>query len=124
MRARPGSHPSSRAAVVALASLLVAGLLSVGPARAHTFTKSDGNDVPGKLDIRASTISHTSTSIVFRIRTYETWTPASLQDDSFLFVGTRGNRALRQDAPASSENRISTSYRCVPGLAEVGFGVV
>jgi hypothetical protein len=72
MGERPRPHPSSRAAVLALASLLVAGLLSVGPARAHSFTKSDGNDTPGRLDIRSSNVSHTSTSIAFKIRTYET----------------------------------------------------
>ena len=97
MRARPGPHPSSRAAVVALASLLVAGLLSVGPARAHTFTKTDGNDSPGKLDIRSSTVSHTSTSIVFKIRTYQTWTPASLQNDSFLLVQIDKNNDRRYE---------------------------
>ena len=86
MRARPRPHPASRAAVLALASLLVAGLLSVGPASGHTFTKPDGNDSRGKLDIRTSTVSHTATSIVFKIRTYDAWTPASLQDDSYLAV--------------------------------------
>lgn len=97
MRARPRPHPASRAAVLALASLLVAGLLSVGPARAHTFTKTDGNDVPGKLDIAASTVSHTSSSIVFKIRTYQTWTPASLQNDSFLLVQIDKNNDRRYE---------------------------
>jgi hypothetical protein len=100
MRPRPGSHLSSRAAAVALASLLVAGLLSVGPATAHVFTKTDGNDTRSKLDIRASTVSHTSTSVVYKIRTYESWTPASLQNDSSLvvFIDKNNDRAYERCA--------------------------
>jgi hypothetical protein len=97
MRARPGTHTFSRAAVAALMSLLVAGLLSIGSAKAHTFTKSDDNDTPGKLDIRASTVSHTATSIVFKIRTYESWTPASLRSDSVLVVQIDKNNDRRYD---------------------------
>ena len=109
MRARPGSHPSSRAAVVALASLLVAGMLSVGPASAHSFTKSDGNDSPGKLDIRSSNVSHTSTSIVFKIRTYEPWTPASLQDDSFLVVQIDKNNEAHSKSGSQLQGRLRTA---------------
>ena len=47
-----------RPLLAAAASLLVAGLVSTGPASAHTFTKTDGNDSPGKLDIRTASVGH------------------------------------------------------------------
>ena len=70
-----------------LAFTMVAGLLSGGPAVAHTFTKSDGNDSKGRLDLRSVTVSHSPTgAIVYRFVTFERWKPKMLGPDSFLLV--------------------------------------
>jgi len=66
--------------------LLVSSLIPAGPAAAHVFTKLDGNDSPGKLDLRSAAVSHTSTSVVHRISTYNAWTPQSLGNDSFFVI--------------------------------------
>jgi hypothetical protein len=66
--------------------LLVSGLLPAGPAAAHVFSKLDGNDSSGKLDLRSAAVSHTSTSVVHRISTYNAWTPRSLGNDSFFVI--------------------------------------
>lgn len=41
-----------RLLLVAFALVLIASLLSVGPAAGHTFMRTDGKDSPGRLDIR------------------------------------------------------------------------
>jgi hypothetical protein len=70
-----------------IAFSLVAGLLGGGPAVAHTFTKSDGNDVKGKLDIRSVTVSHTATgAVVYRFRTYNSWTARELGPRRSFFI--------------------------------------
>ncbi len=75
-----------RPLLAAAASLLVAGLVSTGPASAHTFTKTDGNDSPGKLDIRTASVGHGNNNVVHTVRTFEGWTPKSLGNDSFFIV--------------------------------------
>jgi hypothetical protein len=75
---------SSAFLLVEIAFLLA--LSSVGPAGAHTFTKADGNDSPGKLDIRSATVTHASTGVIYKIVTYDRWTPRSLESDSFFLV--------------------------------------
>jgi hypothetical protein len=72
--------------VAAIAFLLVSGLLTVGPASAHTFRKTDGNDSPGKLDIRSASVGHATNRVVHTVQTYEGWTPKSLGNDSFFIV--------------------------------------
>lgn len=66
--------------------LLVSSLIPAGPAAAHVFTMLDGNDSPGKLDLRSAAVSHTSTSVVHRITTFNAWTPQSLGNDSFFVI--------------------------------------
>jgi hypothetical protein len=66
---------------------LSATLLSALPAEAHSFTKSDGNDSPSKIDLRSVSVSHTSTGVVHKVRTWNSWTPVSLQHDSFFVIG-------------------------------------
>jgi hypothetical protein len=91
-----GGLPSSRRLLLVLAALLiVAGLLSAGPAAAHTFTRTDGNDSPSKLDLQSVSVSHTSTGVVHKFKTFASWTPRSLGDDSFFVVGIN-----RDDDPA------------------------
>jgi hypothetical protein len=81
------SHRASRKLTLAiLASLLVTGLFSAGPAAAHTVTRTDGNDSPGKLDLRSTSVSHTSTGVVHKVTTYGTWTAPSLGNDSFFII--------------------------------------
>jgi hypothetical protein len=75
-----------RSFLAALAFLLLTGLLSTGPAAAHNFTKTDGNDSPGKIDLKAVSVSHTSTSVVHKVQTFNAWTPQSLGDDSFFII--------------------------------------
>ena len=70
-----------------LAFSMVVGLLSGGPAVAHTFTKFDGNDSKGRLDIRSLTVSHTVTgAVVYKFRTYDSWRARDLGRNSFLLV--------------------------------------
>jgi hypothetical protein len=52
MSRRSRAHPSRQLLVAAVGFGLVSGILSAGPAAAHNFTKLDGNDSPGKLDLR------------------------------------------------------------------------
>jgi hypothetical protein len=81
------SRPSARRPfLVAFALVLIAPLLSVGPAVGHNATRNDGNDSPGRLDIRSASVGHKNTSVVHTVRTYEGWTPRSLGNDSFLIV--------------------------------------
>ena len=78
---------SSRYLLAAIALLLVAGACLAGPASAHTFTRNDANDSASKIDLRSVSVSHTSTSVVHSVRTWNSWTPASLQHDSFFLIG-------------------------------------
>lgn len=84
------SSPPSR-------SSLLPALLSTAPAAAHTSTRNDGNDSPSKIDLKAVSVSHTSTGIVHKVQTYNSWTPASLQHDSFFVIG------INKDADARYE---------------------
>ncbi|HWL91575.1 MAG TPA: hypothetical protein VNP90_09460 [Actinomycetota bacterium] len=93
MSAHPRPHRSStRPLLAAVAFLLVAGLLSAGPVVAHTFTRNDGNDSPGKLDLRSVSVSHTPTGVVHKVRTYGTWTARSLGNDSFFIIQIDKNK--------------------------------
>lgn len=81
------SHRASRKLPLAvLASLLIAGLFSAGPAGAHAITRTDGNDSPGKLDLRSTSVSHTPTGVVHKVTTYGTWSARSLGNDSFFII--------------------------------------
>jgi hypothetical protein len=92
MHARRVPHPSSRAVVVALGMFLVAGLLSVGSASAHTFTKNDGNDTPGLLDLRSASVAHKPTAVVHSFRTFAGWAPSDLgRSSSGFFIGIDKN---------------------------------
>ena len=77
---------SSKHLLAAIALLLVWSL-PAGPASAHAFTRNDANDSASKIDLRSVSVSHTSTSVVHSLRTWNAWTPASLQHDSFFLIG-------------------------------------
>jgi hypothetical protein len=85
---RGGSAPRwSRQLLVATVGLvLLSAVLFSGTAAAHTFTKPDGNDSRGKLDLRSVSVSHTATGVVHRFQTYESWTAKSLGANSFFVV--------------------------------------
>jgi hypothetical protein len=80
------SRSSRRVLLAALGFVLVSGVLSAGPVAAHNFTKTDGNDSPGKLDLRSVTVSHTATGVVHKVTTYNSWTSRSLGADSFFII--------------------------------------
>jgi hypothetical protein len=77
------------AAVLGL--FLAAGVTLAPPSAAHSFTKSDANDSPGRLDIKSATVRHDGTTIVHQLKTYERWKPSSLGNDSFAFVAIDTN---------------------------------
>ena len=81
-RRRRSTRPLLAIAAVAIA---IAGLTGL-PAGAHSFTKNDGNDSPGKLDLRSVSVGHTRTAVVHTFRTYEPWTAKSLGADSYFLV--------------------------------------
>jgi hypothetical protein len=84
---------SSRHLLLAVVAFsLLTGLLTAGPAAAHKFTKIDGNDSPGKLDLRAVSVSHTATGLVHTFRTYGPWTAKSLGADSFFLIQIDKNK--------------------------------
>jgi hypothetical protein len=87
---------SSKYLLAAIALLLVWSL-PAGPASAHAFTRNDANDSASKIDLRSVSVSHTSTSLVHSVRTWNSWTPASLQHDSFFLIG------INKDADAAYE---------------------
>jgi hypothetical protein len=87
MSRRATVHRSSRQLLLAVVGLfLVSTLLPAGSATAHVFTKLDGNDSPGRIDLRSASVSHTPTGVVHRISTYNAWTPRSLGNDSFFVI--------------------------------------
>jgi hypothetical protein len=78
-------------------SLLAAGLFTAGPASAHNFTKSDGDDTRGLLDLRSASVAHTSTAVVHSFRTFAGWAPSELGRFSSAFViGIDKNNDARQ----------------------------
>jgi hypothetical protein len=93
-----GLHRSSRRVLlIVIAFLVLMALLSAGPVSAHTFTKIDGNDSPSKIDLKAVSVSHTSNSVVHKVQTYNAWTPASLQHDSFFVIQIDKNNDRRYE---------------------------
>jgi hypothetical protein len=83
--------------LVAVGFVLVSGVLSAGPVAAHTFTKTDGNDSPGRLDLRSVSVSHTSTGVVHKVTTYNSWTSRSLGVDSFFIIQIDKNNGPQGD---------------------------
>jgi hypothetical protein len=83
--ARP-RRSSMRMLLAAVALLLVSAVMWAGPVMAHTFTRNDPNDSRGRLDLRSVSVSHTSTAVVHKVRTYESWTPKTLGRDSFFLI--------------------------------------
>ncbi len=80
---------SSRAATLLAAFLIAVTVFVASPpgVSAHTFTRNDANDSASKIDLRSVSVTHTSTSLVHSVRTWNSWTPASLQHDSFFLIG-------------------------------------
>ena len=83
--------------LVGMGLTLVAGVMGTGPAAAHNFTRNDGNDTSGKLDLRAVSVSHTSSAVVHKVKTYDAWTPRSLGNDSFFIIQIDKNNTDQGD---------------------------
>ncbi len=83
--------------LVGMGLMLVAGVMGTGPAAAHNFTRNDGNDTSGKLDLRAVSVSHTSSAVVHKVKTYDAWTPRSLGNDSFFIIQIDKNNTDQGD---------------------------
>jgi hypothetical protein len=81
----PGRRRGAAGLAVAALSLTVSAL-TAPPSLAHSFTKSDGNDSPGRLDIRSASVGHKGSAVVHTVKTQEGWTAAALGDDSFFIV--------------------------------------
>jgi hypothetical protein len=91
-------HRSSRQLLLAaVAFLLMIGLLSAGQAAAHTFTKTDGNDSRGRLDIRTASVSHHLKAVVHTVRTYDPWKQQTLENDSFFVIQIDKNNNRRYE---------------------------
>ena len=77
--------------VIAAVTIAIAGFTAL-PADAHSFTRNDGNDSRGKLDLRSASVGHTKTGVVHTLRTYEPWTAKSLGADSYFIVQIDKNK--------------------------------
>ncbi len=98
MSRRANTSRSARQLLVAISALMVgAGVIWAGPAAAHTFTRSDGNDSVGRLDLRSVSVSHTATAVVHKVRTFESWTPKALGHDSFFLIQIDRNNGPQGD---------------------------
>ena len=82
--ARTGQRRGVMASILGLT--LVAAVVAAPPSIAHSFTKRDANDSPGRLDIKAASVGHKGTSVVHTVKTYDGWKPPSLGNDSFFIV--------------------------------------
>jgi hypothetical protein len=92
------AHRSSgRLLLAAIGFMLVSSVLSAGPAAAHTYTRADGNDSPGRLDLRSVSVSHTATGLVHTFRTYGPWTSKRLRADSFFLIQIDKNKDRRYE---------------------------
>ena len=85
-KAATSRRSSMKMLLPVVALVLVSAVMWAGPAAAHTFTRNDGNDSPGRLDLLSVSVSHTATSVVHKVRTFESWTPRSLGSRSFFII--------------------------------------
>ena len=98
MSRQTGAHRSSRRSLlVAIALVCMSSLLSAEPVAAHVFTKNDGDDSRGKLDLRSVSVSHTATGVVHKVTTYNAWTARSLGADSFFIIEIDKNEGPQGD---------------------------
>jgi hypothetical protein len=56
---------------LAVIAIVLPVLLTSSGAAAHSFTRNDGNDSPGRLDIRSASVGHKNNGVVHTVRTYE-----------------------------------------------------
>jgi hypothetical protein len=88
-----------RGAVTALSAVALA-LIATGTAQADTKRVSDGNDRPGRLDIRSASHGHAGSRVVHTISTFGRWKKGLLRRaDRGLFaieISTDGDRAFER----------------------------
>ena len=98
MSRQTGAHRSSRRSLlVAIALVCMSSLLPAEPVAAHVFTKNDGDDSRGKLDLRSVSVSHTATGVVHKVTTNNAWTARSLGADSFFIIEIDKNEGPQGD---------------------------
>jgi hypothetical protein len=108
-------HRSSRQLLLAaVAFVLMIGLLSAGQAAAHTFTKTDGNDSRGRLDIRTASVSHHLKAVVHTVRTYDSWKQQTLENDSFFVIQIDKTTTGATNAARSSITVAGVCEGCSP----------
>jgi hypothetical protein len=123
MSRRLGLHGSSRRLLlVVIAFSLLTALLSAGPVSAHTFTKVDGNDTRGLLDLRSASVSHTSRAVVHSFRTFAGWGPRDLGRNSSGFIigidkNNDASQAERCVVIFYASRLKATLINCVTGVA-------
>jgi hypothetical protein len=70
-----------------LVASVVLGLVPTSPsALAHTFTKTDGNDSAGRLDLKSVSVRHKGASLEYTFTTYERWKANASLIDSFFLI--------------------------------------
>jgi hypothetical protein len=77
---------SIRTVIVVLVILQIA-MIPSGSALAHEETIADGNDAPGPLDIRSTSVRHLGDGrVVHHIQTFRDWSLHTLNVDSFFVI--------------------------------------
>src|SRR5918999_6341801 len=94
--------------VIAFTSALTVALVAGGNAHADTKRISDGNDRPGRLDIRSASHGHSGARVVHTISTFGRWPRRLLGPNTpNLFaveISTDGDRRLERVVLAFSRN--------------------
>lgn len=67
--------------------LFIGGTLIAPSAFAHTFTRSDGNDTRGLLDLKAASVKHVNDNLVFTVTAFSRWRKSQLERDSYFLIG-------------------------------------
>ena len=80
------SPPLVEASPRGVALLLVCRACSRRTGRRAYLHEERRNDSASKIDLRSVSVSHTSTGVVHTVRTWNSWTPASLEHDSFFLI--------------------------------------
>jgi hypothetical protein len=91
------SAAALRSFAIGLGFLVIGSVVWMPSASAHWFKKTDGNDSASRLDIRSTIVRHTWKSIIYQIRTYNSWSPSSLGNDSYFVVQIDENNDTRYE---------------------------
>lgn len=72
---------------IALVVVCLAALIAtpIATATAHEDTKSDGNDTPGRLDLKSASVGH-GKGLVHTVKTFAPWKAKDLGSESFFLI--------------------------------------